>query len=88
MATVLVSHEVEDVETWLASPRREEIGKRMGETTRTFVDPAGANRVGLLIEVADLNAFLEYLKSPSADDMEAARRDGLRLETFVKLVES
>jgi hypothetical protein len=88
VATVLVSHEVEDVGTWLASPRREEIGKRMGWTTRTFVDPAGSNRVGLPIEVADLNASLEYLKSPSADDMEAARLDGVRLETFVMRVES
>ncbi len=85
---VLLSHEVEDVEAWLASPRREEIGTRLGWTTRAFVDPAGSNRVGLLIEVADLNAFLEYLKSPSTDDMEAARLDGVRLDTFVMLVES
>ena len=85
---VLLSHEVEDAEAWLASPRREEIGKRMGWTARTFVDPAGSNRVGLLIEVADLDAFLEYLKSPSEDDSEAARLDGVRLDTVVMLVES
>ena len=39
MATLIVTHEVEDVAHWLASPRREEFFGPMGFSHRTFVDP-------------------------------------------------
>ncbi len=86
MATVLVFHEVDDVEAWLASPRREEIGKQMGLTFRTFVDPAGSNRVGGIVEVPDLGAFFAMMADPAS--MEPAKLDGVRLDTAVVLVES
>lgn len=86
MATVLIFHEVDDVEAWLASPRREEIAKQMGFTFRTFVDPAGSNRVGVLVEVPDLDAFFAMMADPAS--MEPARLDGVRLDTAVALVES
>jgi hypothetical protein len=85
VATVLIFHEVDDVEAWLASPRRGEIGKQMGITFREFVDPAGSNRVGLIVEVDDADAFLATLTDPAA--LEPARLDGVRLDTAVALVE-
>jgi exodeoxyribonuclease III len=51
METLLVFHEVDDVGHWLASPKREELFGPMGMTARTFRDPAGSNRVGLIVEV-------------------------------------
>ncbi len=45
MATHVVSHEVDDVEHWLSSSKREEVFGPMGITMRTFRDPAGSNRV-------------------------------------------
>jgi hypothetical protein len=48
MATHVIFHEVDDVEHWLSSPKREEVFGPMGITVRTFRDPQGSNRVGLL----------------------------------------
>ena len=48
MPTLLVFHEVDDVDHWLASPKREEFFGPLGMTARTFRDPAGSNRVGLI----------------------------------------
>jgi hypothetical protein len=39
MPTLLVFHEVDDVDEWLKSPRREEIFEPMGVTARLFRDP-------------------------------------------------
>ena len=39
MATLLVFHEVDDVDQWLASPKRDEFFGPMGITARTFRDP-------------------------------------------------
>ena len=85
MATILIFDEVGDVEAWLASPRRGEIGKQLGWTFREFVDPAGSNRVGLIVEVDDADAALAMFSDPAA--MEPARLDGVRLDTAVALVE-
>jgi len=57
MATIVAFHEVDDVDHWLASPRREEVFGPLGVTVRTFVDPAKTNRVGLIVEVPDIDAF-------------------------------
>jgi hypothetical protein len=87
MAKVIISHEVDDVEHWLASPRRAEIAKRMGWTWSTFVDPTAPHRVAGLLEVPDLDAFFEIMKNPSPEEAEAARADGVRMETAVVFVE-
>lgn len=46
MATLLIFHEVDDVDHWLSSPRRQELFGPIGMTVRTFVDPRKTNRVG------------------------------------------
>ncbi|MGA3361869.1 MAG: hypothetical protein ABSD82_07550 [Solirubrobacteraceae bacterium] len=86
MATVLVFHEVEDVDEWLRSPRREEIFTPIGVTVRLFRDPQGSNRVGMILEVPDMAAFEEMLASDP--DMEAAKADGVRIDTAVFLNEA
>jgi hypothetical protein len=39
MTTLLVFHEVDDVDHWLASPKRQEFFGPLGISTRTFIDP-------------------------------------------------
>src|SRR5438105_8029260 len=54
MATHIAFHEVEDVEHWLRSPKREEVFGPLGITMRAFRDPEVSNRVGLIAEIPDL----------------------------------
>ena len=87
MATLLVFHEVDDVDHWAASPKREELFGPMGITVRTFRDPGDANRVGLIFDgVSDLQAFEQSLQTDQA--AEAMKFDGVRPETIVTLVEA
>jgi hypothetical protein len=86
MPTLLVLHEVEDVDHWLASPKREEFFGPLGMTARTFRDPAGSNRVGLIAEVPDIAAWEAALQTEAA--AEAMRFDGVRPETILVLVEA
>lgn len=85
MPTLVVFHEVDDVEHWLASPKREEFFGPLGMTVRTFRDPDGSNRVGLIVEVPSLEALQEALQSKDAE--EAMKYDGVRPETMLMLVE-
>ena len=66
LATLLAYHEVDDVQHWLSSPKREEIFGPMGITARTFHDPEGSNRVGLIFEIPDMAAFQELMQSEAA----------------------
>ena len=86
MATVLVFHDVDDVDHWLASPKREEFFGPRGITVRTFRDPQGTNRVGLIAEVPDMAAWDEALQAEEA--AEAMKYDGVRPETVVALTEA
>ena len=85
MATYVIFHEVDDVEHWLASTRRDEVFGPLGISIRTFVDPENANRVGLLAEIPDLDVFNEIMGSSVGAD--AMSHDGVRPETLVMLVE-
>lgn len=86
METLLAFHEVDDVDHWLASSKREEFFGPLGMTARTFKDPSGSNRVGLIFEVPDRATLDRALQSPEA--AEAMKHDGVRPETIVMLVES
>ncbi|MFF2247045.1 hypothetical protein ACFVTM_23115 [Arthrobacter sp. NPDC058130] len=85
MATLLIFHEVEDVDHWLSSPRRREVFGPLGMTVRTFVDPEKSNRVGLIVEVPDMDTFQKMMESEAAAD--AMKFDGVRRDTIVMLVE-
>jgi len=85
LATYLAFHEVDDVQHWLSSPKREEIFGPLGITTRTFHDPEGSKRVGLIVEIPDIAAFQEVMQSEAA--AEAMRHDGVHPDTLLILSE-
>lgn len=84
MPTVMIFHEVDDVDHWVKSPKRDEFFGPMGMTHQTFIDPQGTNRVGLLVEVPSMEGLQEALATPEA--AEAMKTDGVRPETIVMLV--
>jgi hypothetical protein len=86
MATYVITHEVDDVDHWARSTTREEVFGPLGVTARTFRDPEGSNRVGLVAEIPDLDAFNEFMQSEEAG--EAMRQDGVRPETLLVLAEA
>ena len=87
MTTLMIYHEVDDVDHWLTSPRREELFPSLGlSVPRTFVDPEKSNRVGLVVDCPDLAAFQRALESDEAAD--AMKYDGVRPETIVILTEA
>ena len=85
MPTVIAHHDVKDVQHWLSQPTREKFFGSMGISVRTFVDPQNSQRVGLLLDVPDMDALLAALQSPEA--AEAMQNDGVLPETLVMLVE-
>ncbi|MDX6646816.1 MAG: hypothetical protein QOK40_2543 [Miltoncostaeaceae bacterium] len=86
MPTLLVFHEVDDVDHWVASPKREEFFGPLGITVRTFRDPAGSNRVGLIVETPDVATWEGALQTDAA--AEAMKFDGVRPQTIAALVEA
>ncbi len=86
METVLVFHEVDDVDHWVKSTRREEFFGPLGITARTFVSPDNSNRVGLIVSTPSLDELQASLQTDGA--AEAMKFDGVRPETMVMLVQS
>jgi hypothetical protein len=87
MPHVLVYHDVDDVQHWLASPKREEVFGPLGVTNiRTYVDPQGSNRVGLTMDIPDMDAVMAMVESKAGAD--AMAHDGVRPESMVILVAS
>jgi hypothetical protein len=86
MPTIMIFHEVDDVEHWLSSPRREELLGPLGITFRTFIDPEKTHRVGLIVEVPDMDTLQRVMESEAGAD--AMKYDGVRPETILTLVES
>jgi len=85
MTTLMVIHEVDDVQHWLTSPKRKEFFTPFGFTWRVFVDPDKSNRVGLIVECPSLEAMHQALQSEGAAD--AMKFDGVRPDTILMLVE-
>ncbi len=87
MPTVVAYHDVKDTDRWLASPKREEFFGPLGVTNiRTFVDPQNPNRVGLVMDIPDMNAVMDAMQTDAA--AEAMAHDGVVPETLVILVEA
>jgi hypothetical protein len=79
-------HDVKDTEHWLASPKREEVFGPLGVTNiRTFVDPEKPTRVGVLMDVSDMDAVMATMETE--EGAEAMAYDGVMPETLVILVE-
>jgi hypothetical protein len=79
MTTVMVTHDVDDVERWLASPKREELFGPLGITARPFVDADRSQHTGLVVEVPDVATLQRALATPEAAD--AMKHDGVRPDT-------
>ena len=87
MPTVIGYHDVKDKDHWLASPKREEFFGPLGVMDiRTFVDPQNPTRVGLLMDVPDMDAVMAAMETEAA--AEAMAHDGVVPETLVILVEA
>ena len=87
MPTVIGYHDVKDKDHWLASPKREEFFGPLGVTNiRTFADPQNATRVGLLMDVPDMDAVMAAMETEAA--AETMAHDGVVPETLVILVEA
>jgi hypothetical protein len=86
MPTVFAYHEVKDKDHWLAATTREEFFGPLGVTNiREFGDPTNPNRVGILMEVPDMDAVIKALDT--AEGREAEERDGVISESLVILVQ-
>jgi len=83
--TILIFHEVDDVDRWLESPRRHEVFGPFGITARTFIDATQTNRVGLIVEVASMELFQEAMGSPTA--VAAMTHDGVRPDSVQVFIE-
>ena len=86
MTTLMITHDVDDVALWLASPVRDEFFGPLGMTARTFVDAERSNHVGLVVEVPDMDVLQKALASPEA--AAAMKHDGVRPETMHMMVAS
>ena len=87
MPTVMAYHDVNDKDHWLASPRREQFFGPLGVTNiRTFVDPENPRRVGLVMDIPDMEAVMAAMETEAARD--AMAHDGVLPETLVFLVEA
>jgi hypothetical protein len=87
MPTVMAYHDVNDKDHWLASPRREQFFGPLGVTNiRTFVDPENPARVGLVMDIPDMEAVMAAMETEEARD--AMAYDGVLPETLVFLVEA
>jgi hypothetical protein len=87
MPTVFGYHDVKDRDHWLASPKREEFFGPLGVSNiRTFVDPQNPTRVGVLMDVPDMETLQSAMETEGA--AEAMAYDGVLAETLVILVEA
>ena len=87
MPTIFGYHDVKDTDHWLASPKRAEFFGPLGVTNiRTFVDPENRTRVGVMMNVPDMDALVAAMETQGAAD--AMEYDGVLPETLVILVEA
>lgn len=85
MPKLIITHEVDDVAHWLASPKRAEVFRSVAKNIRTFVGPGKPNRVGLSMDVDDMDAFEAIVKSEAG--AAAMKHDGVHPETNFIFVE-
>jgi hypothetical protein len=89
MPTIIVTHAVTDTDHWLSSPKREELLPSLGASNlRTFVNPQDRTKVGLVMDVSDLDTLFAALENPTDELTEAMKYDTVLPETMAILVSS
>ena len=83
MPKCIMMHEVDDVAHWLASPKREELLKGIAKDIVTFVHPTDGNKVGISMDIVDMDAFSALVQSE--EGAEAMKFDGVRPDTGVMM---
>ena len=87
--TIIITHDVTDTDHWLSSPKREELLPSLGASNlRTFVNPQDRTKVGLVMDIADLDVLFGALENPSDELVEAMKYDTVLPETMAILVAS
>jgi hypothetical protein len=86
MSKYVVTHEVDDVAHWLASPKRAEVFAGLATNLTTYVLAGDSNRVAVTMDVPDPDALDAMLKSDKG--AEAMKYDGVRPATLAMYVES
>jgi hypothetical protein len=88
MPTILAYHDItKGRDHWLRSPKRKELFGPLGITNiRTFVDPQNPKRVGVVMDVPNMDALNVLMQSPAA--VEAMAHDGVVPESLAILVEA
>lgn len=86
MATIVITHEVEDVRHWLSSPKRAEVFAALGYTVRTFIDPTNEHGVGLILEGPGLDGIRQLMEAD--EGKQAMKFDGVRPDTIRTYIES
>ena len=87
MTTLLVTHSVKDPDFWLASEKRAEFFGPLGVTNiRTFINPQDRTKVGVILDVPDIEKLKIALETPSG--IAAMNYDGVIPETLVIHIES
>lgn len=86
MPSIVVHHDVDDVDHWLAQPTREQVFGSLGVTNiRTYVNAQNPTQVALTLDVPDVDALVALLGTP--EGAEAMKADGVHGDTVVLLVE-
>jgi ketosteroid isomerase-like protein len=82
--SLLITHEVEDAERWLAAwegPERRELFAQHGAPSVAVLrNPEAPTRTALLVEVTDMEAFQAFLASEEGQS--AAAEDGVLIDTL------
>ncbi len=86
MPKLIATHDVDDIDHWLASPKRAEVFAGIATNLQTYVLPGDGKKVALSMEVADMDALEAMLKSEAG--AAAMKYDGVHPETVVIYVES
>ena len=91
MTHVMISHEVEDAERWLAAwsgedSRHKLFGENGAAHVHTLQNPDNPNLTGLVIAVKDMDALTKMLQSEQG--VTAAAYDGVKTETLTMFIQT
>jgi len=90
MTHLVITHEVEDVDAWMAAWRGDDSRHKLfsdngAAHVHTFSNPDNPNQTGLVVAVKDMDALAAMLESE--EGQAAAAADGVKADTLTMLAE-